>query len=74
VHETTSLPRLRTDVVVIGAGQAGLSAAYHLELPVYRPVRVTVVCECRCPDHRPSTPDHGPSAIRPALPAERVGL
>jgi cation diffusion facilitator CzcD-associated flavoprotein CzcO len=41
--------RLRTDIVVIGAGQAGLSSAYHLEQRGLAPVRGFVVL-----DHAPS--------------------
>ena len=37
--------RLRTDVVVIGAGQAGLSTAYHLERLGLAPVRGFVVLD-----------------------------
>jgi cation diffusion facilitator CzcD-associated flavoprotein CzcO len=37
--------RLRTDVVVIGAGQAGLSAAYHLKRLGVAPVRGFVVLD-----------------------------
>ena len=37
--------RLRTDVVVIGAGQAGLSSAYHLEQRGLAPVRGFVVLD-----------------------------
>ena len=40
--------RLRSDVVVIGAGQAGLSSAYHLEQRGLAPVRGFVVL-----DHAP---------------------
>ncbi|MBL0938238.1 MAG: FAD-dependent oxidoreductase [Gemmatimonadaceae bacterium] len=38
-------PRLRTDIVVIGAGQAGLSAAYHLSLRGLAPVRQYLVLD-----------------------------
>ena len=41
--------RLRTDIVVIGAGQAGLSSAYHLEQRGLAPVRGFVVL-----DHAPA--------------------
>src|SRR5688572_12176728 len=37
--------RLRTDIVVIGAGQAGLSSAYHLEQRGLAPVRGFVVLD-----------------------------
>src|SRR5688500_255327 len=37
--------RLRTDIVVIGAGQAGLSAAYHLKQLGIAPVRGFVVLD-----------------------------
>ncbi|NUO63134.1 MAG: NAD(P)/FAD-dependent oxidoreductase [Gemmatimonadaceae bacterium] len=37
--------RLRTDVVVIGAGQAGLSAAYHLKRLGLQPVREFIVLD-----------------------------
>jgi cation diffusion facilitator CzcD-associated flavoprotein CzcO len=37
--------RLRTDVVVVGAGQAGLSAAYHLQRRGLAPVRGFVVLD-----------------------------
>ena len=37
--------RLRADVVVIGAGQAGLSAAYHLKRLGMRPVRDFIVLD-----------------------------
>jgi len=47
-HADASL-RLRTDIVVIGAGQAGLSAAYHLEQRGLPRVRGFVVL-----DHAPS--------------------
>src|SRR5689334_10934755 len=37
--------RLRTDIVVIGAGQAGLSSAYHLKQRGVAPVRGFVVLD-----------------------------
>ena len=37
--------RLRTDIVVIGAGQAGLSSAYHLEQRGLASVRGFVVLD-----------------------------
>ncbi len=37
--------RLKTEIVVIGAGQAGLSAAYHLERGGLAPVRGFVVLD-----------------------------
>lgn len=42
---TTSGIRLKTDIVVIGAGQAGLSAAYHLKQLGVAPVRGFVVLD-----------------------------
>jgi thioredoxin reductase len=45
VPEPIALPRLRTDIVVIGAGQAGLSAAYHLKRLGVAPIRGFVVLD-----------------------------
>ena len=47
-HAEPSL-RLRTDIVVIGAGQAGLSSAYHLRQRDLAPVRGFLVL-----DHAPA--------------------
>jgi thioredoxin reductase len=45
-HATSSdALRLRTDIVVIGAGQAGLSSAYHLKQRGLAPVRGFVVLD-----------------------------
>lgn len=41
----TSRVRFRTDIVVIGAGQAGLSAAYHLKKRGLEPVKGFVVLD-----------------------------
>jgi cation diffusion facilitator CzcD-associated flavoprotein CzcO len=46
--------RLRTDIVVIGAGQAGLSSAYHLEQRGLASVRGFVVL-----DHAPAPAELG---------------
>src|SRR5215208_3949669 len=43
--EASEALRLRTDVVVIGAGQAGLSSAYHLKQRGLAPVRGFVVLD-----------------------------
>src|ERR671921_1811686 len=43
--EPSSTLRLKTDVVVIGAGQAGLSSAYHLKRLGLPPVRGFVVLD-----------------------------
>jgi cation diffusion facilitator CzcD-associated flavoprotein CzcO len=45
VNPAPAALRLRTDVVVIGAGQAGLSAAYHLKRRGLVPVRGFVVLD-----------------------------
>jgi cation diffusion facilitator CzcD-associated flavoprotein CzcO len=44
-HVPAAALRLRTDIVVIGAGQAGLSAAYHLKQLGIVPVRGFVVLD-----------------------------
>src|SRR5215216_3631531 len=43
--EPSSTLRLKTDVVVIGAGQAGLSSAYHLKRLGLVPVRGFIVLD-----------------------------
>ena len=45
VIERTPALRLRTEIVVIGAGQAGLSSAYHLQRRGLAPVRGFVVLD-----------------------------
>ena len=42
---TQSAARLKTDIVVIGAGQAGLSSAYHLKRRGLAPIRGFVVLD-----------------------------
>ena len=49
LHDAQGSLRLRTDIVVIGAGQAGLSSAYHLKRLGLAPVRGFIVL-----DHAPS--------------------
>src|SRR5690606_21492043 len=46
VHRSTSIGvRLKTDIVVIGAGQAGLSSAYHLSKRGLAPNRGFIVLD-----------------------------